>query len=254
MSDYMIPNWPAPKNIRALTTSLSGGVSQGAYYSNNLALHVDDDANHVIENRQHLRQALSLPGEPAWLNQTHSTRCIVIEEATDRDGDAAVTRDKNQPLVILTADCLPIILCDQSGQEIAAIHAGWRGLLNGVIQNTLKHMQSAPLNLLAWIGPAICQDCYEVGESVKQQFLSQYPFVASGFLNRHANLAHIAEMILHQHGVKAVSLSGICSFEQKDACYSYRRAPQTGRMGTLIWFDNTQDHAHVYEKNDTIHL
>lgn len=240
MEHYLWANWNAPHHVHALTTTLHGGMSDAPYF-NNLALHVNDHEPHVIANRQLLKKRLNLSTEPAWLNQTHSTLVSVIDEDSNRDVDASITRQSNTPLVVLTADCLPIVMCNDTGTEIAAIHAGWRGLLNGVIQNTCNQMLSAPPTLMAWIGPAICSACYEVSEEIKTQFITRYPFTKNTFINRQANLAHMAELILKQFGISRVYQSGICTFEEKNKCYSYRRMAQTGRMGTLIWFNDFKE-------------
>ncbi len=232
-------HWPAPASIRAITTTLANGYSEGAYQSNNLSLHVEDNIDHVLANREQLKTILAFPGKPAWLHQTHRTTVVTIEEDDNRQVDASITRLKTTPLVILTADCLPIVLCDNAGSEIAAIHAGWRGLYHGIIQNTLQKMHS-PLNtLMAWIGPAICKNCYETSLEVKMQFIEKYPYLVDTFSHRHANLAGMAEKILRAHSVAHVYPSNICTFEEKKRCYSYRRTPQTGRMGTFIWFRDT---------------
>lgn len=238
-------NWPAPKHIRALTTTRDAGASLGPYASNNLALHVDDVEQHVQANRAALRADLNLSAEPLWLNQTHTNICVRVEDDINRDADAAVTSSVSHPLAIMTADCLPIVLCNQAGTEIAAIHAGWRGLLNGIIENTLKKMHSFPNTLMAWTGPAICKNCFEVGQEVPEAFMKRYAFTSSAFHPHHkkslGNLSKIAELILNQHGVDAVYHANACTFEQENCFYSYRRTPQTGRMATLIWFNQTMD-------------
>jgi YfiH family protein len=241
MSRYIHANWPAPQSIHALTTTIQQGFSTPPYAFNNVALHVDDNPEHVLLNRQALRRDLALPEEPFWLNQTHSTDVVVVEEEDNRNVDAAITRQENTPLVILTADCLPILLCNTEGSEIAAIHAGWRGLLHGIVQHTLQKMHSKPDALMAWIGPAICQTCYEVGDEVRAQFTAQYPFTSKAFQGRYANLPQMAEMLLRELGIHSVYQSGVCTFEEKKRCYSYRRAAQTGRMGTLIWFNSPKE-------------
>jgi YfiH family protein len=230
-------NWPAPKNIHAFTTTCEGGYSKAPYASNNLALHVGDEEVHVLKNRAALMRTHALPNEPAWLEQTHSTRCVVVETDTNRIADASITRVQQQPLAIMTADCLPILLCNREGNEIAAIHAGWRGLLNGVVENTLKKMQTPSANLLAWIGPAICQQCYKTSSEVKEAYLKQYPFTTSAFDNLHANLPKLAELILNSAGVLSIFQSNACTFELSNMFYSYRRQSQTGRIATLIWFN-----------------
>jgi YfiH family protein len=239
-------NWPAPKNVIALSTTRQLGFSKPPYDSNNLGLGIGDHDQDVLQNRQQLIEALQLPGEPQWLKQTHSTHCVLIEKDSNRQADASVTRCTQYPLVILTADCLPITLCNRQGNEIAAIHAGWRGLVSGIIENTLAKMQSKTEDLLAWIGPAICQQCYEVDNVVYKPFVSKYPWSRNAFKQSNskwfANLPYIAELLLNVQGVSAVYQSGLCTFECQSELYSYRRNAQTGRIGTLIWFNNqTQD-------------
>ena len=235
-------NWTAPSNIQALTTTRKLGKSRSPYEQNNLALHVGDNEHHVKMNRAALVQTLSLSHEPIWLEQTHTNKCVVVEEESERTVDAAITRKTSLPLVIMTADCLPIVLCNQAGTEIAAIHAGWRGLVNGIVENTLAKMHSAPETLLAWIGPAICHKCYEIGNEVKDVYTKKYPFTEATFQYHgsklHANLPTMAELILKKLSVSAVFQSGACSFEDKDEFYSYRREAQTGRMATLIWIQD----------------
>jgi len=236
--NFITAQWSAPNNVKALTTTIQGGVSVGPYASNNLALHVGDNPAHALQNRERLRAKLNLLHEPAWLEQTHSSVCVTVEETTVRQADAAITRVVAQPLVILTGDCLPILLCNTQGSEIAAVHAGWQGLASGVIERTLDQMQSPADELCAWIGPSICQDCYEISDAIKSRFLERYPYSISAFRQRYANLAKIAELILSSHHVPAVFHAQICTFEQINACYSYRRNKQTGRMASLIYLNN----------------
>ncbi len=235
-------NWPAPKNITALSTTRMSGFSQAPYDHNNLGLHVGDNEDLVNQNRQHLKESLRLPSEPVWLTQTHSTVCVIAENETSRDADAAITRSRIHPLVIMTADCLPITLCNIQGDEIAAIHAGWKGLFHGIVENTVAKMNSQPSDLLAWIGPAICQKCYEVGDEVYSSFTTKYPLSRAAFKQVNskwlANLPLIAEIVLHSQGILSVYQSDLCTFELKNEFYSYRRTPQTGRIGTLIWFND----------------
>lgn len=243
MIQTIAANWSAPKNIRALSTTRDGGVSQGHYAGLNLGDHVNDDSDAVITNRQMLRQELTLPNDPSWLNQTHSTNCVILDHPNaSRDADAAITHDPQQVLAILTADCLPIVLCNRQGTEIAAIHAGWRGLANGIIEATLEDMQSAPKDCLAWIGPAICGPCYATGAEVLDQFTAQYSFAIQAFQcieqQWYADLPKLADLILTTSGITAVYSSNVCTLENTHL-YSYRRAAQTGRIATLIWFQNT---------------
>ena len=234
-------NWSAPKNICATTTTCVGGVSKPPYASNNLALHVGDDPENVMTNRHNLQKTLALPNQPIWLEQTHSNHCITAEETSLRIADAVITRDKNISLAIMTADCLPILLCNNTGTEIAAIHAGWRGLAEGIIENTLQKMQSPPESLLAWTGPAICPNCFEIGEEVKQCFIQKYPYSQPAFHHKnnqlYGDLPKLAEMILYKEGVRAIDHADACTVERNKQFYSYRRGSQTGRMATLIWFN-----------------
>lgn len=247
--NYQFANWPAPKNVFALTTTRSDGFSLPPYHSNNLAYHVGDSEEAVKKNRQQLIDNLGLSNPPCWLEQTHSTTCILAEEETSRQADAAITRSINHPLVIMTADCLPITLCNHHGTEIGAIHAGWRGLFNGIVENTLQRMHSVPSELLAWIGPAISQKHYEVGDEVWNSFTQKYPQTGLAFAAKGpkwlANLPLIAEIILKSHGVQRVYQSQLCTFSAKKEFFSYRRESQTGRIATLIWFNNQyQDTKH----------
>lgn len=237
----IIANWPAPNNICGLTTTRIEGASKNEYAYNNLGMQVNDDNNDVMLNRAALRTNLNLPAEPFWLKQTHTNICTeVTNHACDNAADAAITRNTQIPLVILTADCVPILICNRAGTEIAAIHAGWKGLVGGIIENTVKKFSEPAANYLAWIGPAICKDCYETGDEIKQQFLNKYAYVQAGFSDNypktHTDLPKIAEIILQKHGVNQVYQSNNCTFAENDKFYSYRRQAKTGRIATLIWF------------------
>lgn len=233
-------NWPAPSNVKALVTTRQSGFSHPPFDSNNFGLHVGDNPIDVLANRKALNATLQLPSEPIWLDQQHTNHCIIVEQDSNRLADAAITCQQNRPLVIMTADCLPILLCNQQGNEIAAIHAGWRGLVNGIIENTLAKMQSPASQLIAWIGPAICSSCFEVGQEVLEAYQKQYSFVSSSFQSKGdkwlANLPELAENVLKLSGVFSVFQSKLCTFEQKNKFFSYRRESQTGRMVSLIWF------------------
>ncbi|MCW8450499.1 peptidoglycan editing factor PgeF [Legionella quinlivanii] len=237
---YLQANWNAAANVRAVTTTRLQGFSQHPFDKNNLGQHVGDNPEHVQANRAFLMDSLKLPAKPEWLEQTHSTDCVIVEQDNNRQADSAITRSNQRVLAIMTADCLPIILSNTQGNEVAAIHAGWRGLANGIIENTLAKMTSKPQDLIAWVGPAICQSCYQTGPEVYDSFLTPYPFVHDCFLvddsRWRADLSAIAEKILTHHHVAQITQSNVCTFEQKNEFYSYRRAAQTGRMATLVWF------------------
>ncbi len=232
--------WPAPSNICAITTTRMGGVSQGDCATLNLASHVGDNPAHVATNRKILYEGLDLPSEPIWLNQTHSTTCVEVDVASDFNADAAISRQKNHVLAIMTADCLPILICDHQGSEIAAIHAGWRGLAMGIVENTLAKMHANLNHCMAWIGPAICGRCYATGPDVLDQFSRRYPYASEAFTDLngqwYADLPKLATSILQHSGLQAVYSSQLCTFEADSPFYSYRRSPQTGRIASLIWF------------------
>ena len=236
------PDWSAPAQVRACCTTRRGGVSQQPFDSLNLGLHVGDHQADVLQNRRRLREDLLLPSEPCWINQTHSVEVVTLEQDDHRDADAAITREVGRIAVVMTADCLPILLCNQAGSEVAAIHAGWRGLQAGVIQSTLAAMQSKPQQLIAWIGPGITPASFEVGDEVYAAFVDPLPGAASCFsANRPGHwlcdLGGLAEAVLRRAGVAEVSRSPHCSYRDAEQFYSYRREAITGRMASLIWIN-----------------
>lgn len=240
MIKFIQPQWPAPAAVSACCTTRQGGVSPSPFDSLNLALHVGDDETRVRQNRVDLRAGLQLPAEPGWMNQTHGTRAVILEQETSRDADAAITRQPGQVAVVMTADCLPILLCNQSATEVAAVHAGWRGLQAGVVQSTLTAMQSARDDLMAWIGPGISQAHFEVGDEVRRAFADSIQgaddyFSAHGPGHWLCDLGGLAERVLNRHGVDRVTRDPHCSYRDAGLFYSYRRRATTGRMATLIW-------------------
>jgi len=242
MIETVKPDWSLPAQIRACCTTRRGGVSEMPFDSLNLGLHVGDRADDVLQNRRRLREDLLLPSEPCWINQTHSVEVVTLEQDDNRDADAAITREAGRIAVVMTADCLPILLCNQAGSEVAAIHAGWRGLQAGVIQSTLAAMQSSPQQLIAWIGPGITQASFEVGDEVYAAFVDPLPSAASCFsANRPGHwlcdLGGIAASVLGRAGVAEVSRSSHCSYRDAAMFYSYRRETVTGRMASLIWIN-----------------
>ncbi|MDF2529365.1 MAG: hypothetical protein K0Q57_245 [Gammaproteobacteria bacterium] len=238
----IIPEWPAPKHIRAYCTSRSGGVSTGPYASLNLGDHVGDQPGLVQQNRQLLYDLIGLRAEPHWLKQVHGKdiKLITSPYVKPVDADAAITSLKNQACIIMTADCLPILLCDQDGDAVAAIHAGWRGLAAGVIQDVVTSMPCPTSKLLAWFGPAISQAKFEVGGEVYDAFgeLYQQAFKSSQRKGHYmADLYHIAKIQLEQLGVTAIYGGEHCTYSDPQF-YSYRRDKGvTGRMASLIWIN-----------------
>lgn len=240
---YLNPSWPAPHCIKAVSTLRTSGFSTAPFDQFNLGTHVNDDATAVAKNHQLLIKELGLLHPPGWLNQTHSNRCIYLSSTTSTYSvaDASFTRESNIPCAVMTADCVPILLCQAEGLEVAAIHAGWRGLHSGIIENTLRQLQSTPAELMAWIGPAIGPDHFEIGDEVYHHFINKDQRLAPAFFqpqgNRwHGNLFLLCELILKQCGVTAIYCDYLCTFKDQQRFYSYRRdAGVTGRMASLIW-------------------
>jgi YfiH family protein len=240
----IIPNWPAPANVKALTTTREGGVSQVPYNTFNLATHVGDDADAVKNNRQILIEELNLPSEPIWLNQVHST--IAINAATVSNtptADASFTNRRNVVCAVLTADCLPILICDKAGTMVAAIHAGWRGLANGIIEATINKFSVKHEDLLVWLGPAIGPNMYEVGADVVKEFTKHDPAAIDAFIILSAtkwlvNLYQLASMRLKKLGITHIYGGDHCTYTEQNLFYSFRRSNKTGRMASLIWMEN----------------
>jgi len=236
---WLIPDWPAPANIHAATTLRTGGVSLGAFSSLNPATHVSDDNERVRQNRQIIGAMLDLPAEPIWLAQIHSNRAVkAVKTALLEQADASYTNESGIVCAVMTADCLPLLVCSTDGAQIAAIHAGWRGLLAGVITNTVVAMQQQ--DLLVWLGPAIGPDCFEVGPEVREAFLEKSVTFNDAFKQQGngkwlADIYQLARIELAALGIVNVYGGTHCTFTEHEYFYSYRRESQTGRMATLIW-------------------
>lgn len=238
---FIHPQWPAPGRVRALCTTRHGGVSMAPYQGLNLGDHVGDDPLAVQANRVWLAQAAKLPGAPRWLEQVHG--CAVLEACgTGQVADACVARGPHQVCVVLTADCLPLLICDRFGGRVAAVHAGWRGLHAGVIERTVEQLGGAPQNLLVWLGPAIGPEAFEVGEEVREAFAERHPLHLQAFGPGRpgrwlANLYQLARQVLEQYGVTAVYGGDYCTYRDQERFFSYRRDGRTGRMASLIWME-----------------
>lgn len=240
----ILPTWPAPQNIRALTTTRQGGGSNAPFSSLNLGSHVGDNINHVIANRKQVICANHLPNEPLWLNQTHSTHVINLSHYHSIDADASYINQAMTVSAVLTADCLPVLFCSQSGDEVASAHAGWRGLCDGILENTVHHFQCEPSKIMAWLGPAIGAQKFEVGAEVKAQFEAHDCKASLAFHLIHseskkylADLYLLARQRLQKLGVTQIYGGEYCTYSQTDLFYSYRREKQTGRMASMIWFE-----------------
>ena len=238
---FITPDWPAPANVRACVTTRAGGVSRPPYASFNLAAHVGDDPQAVASNRARLCAELALPAEPAWLMQVHGDAVIDATQAAGApQADGAFATVSDAVCAVLTADCLPVLLCDRAGTRVAALHAGWRGLAGGVIEAGVRALDVAGGELLAWLGPAIGPQAFEVGAEVRAAFVSQDPAAGSAF-HSHGNGKFLADIYLLARqrlaglGVTAVSGGGLCTVADRDRFYSYRRDGVTGRMASLVW-------------------
>jgi polyphenol oxidase len=240
MMHWIEPDWPAPKSVHAASTLRTGGASSGIYGSLNLGHHVGDDDEDVRENRRVLRESLSLPAEPVWLQQVHGTRVVDVFRDSDRTADAAFTDRPDVVCAVLTADCLPILLCSTDGTRIAAVHGGWRGLAAGVLASAIDRMGTR--DLLAWFGPAIGPQAFEVGAEVRDIFLQQNADLALAFRPADsgrwfADLYAIARALLAAQGVTQCYGGGLCTHSDSERFFSFRRDGVTGRMATLIWRD-----------------
>ena len=244
---FIEPNWPAPANIRALSTTRPGGCSAAPFDSFNLAHHVGDEPTAVAANRGVLGDNLPAGTAIQWLTQVHGIQVVAAGDYADYpEADAAWSKDPIKACAVLTADCLPVLFCTVSGDRVAAAHAGWRGLVDGVLEATVAALDTDPLQLMAWLGPAIGPQAFEVGAEVRDRFLAAAPacdralaaacFQPSDAKTGHyfANLYTLARLRLGSLGINAVFGGGLCTYTDSTRFYSYRRDGQTGRMATLI--------------------
>lgn len=237
----IIPDWPAPLNVKALQTTRAGGVSSPPYDSLNLGDHVGDAPLAVERNRILLNRLL--PSEPVWLNQVHGTVVASADRASCLpQADACIARHRAAVCVVMTADCLPVLLCDTQGSVVGVAHAGWKGLAAGVIEATVQAMEAAPENIMAWLGPAISRDEFEVGDEVRAAFLAKQPQGAAAFIpgpsgKWFADLYALGRLRLNALGIKKIYGGGSCTYRERDRYFSYRRDGVTGRMGTFIWLE-----------------
>lgn len=252
MDDAIIrPDWPAPARVRAATTTRRGGASRGPWAGFNLGDHVGDDPAHVAANRRALMDELGLRVSPFRLEQVHSARCVNLDTAPEGPlltGDAALSHRPGVPCAVLTADCLPVLLCDRAGTTVAACHAGWRGLAGGVLRNTVRAMAVTPQALLAYLAPAIGPDHFQVGGEVREAFLAsalgeahrariRAAFAPDAEGRYRGDLHALARAELAALGTEAVYGGGRCTFSEEGDFYSYRRDGTTGRMASLIWLE-----------------
>lgn len=238
----IIPEWPAAAGVSAVTTTRQeGGVSAGVYADFNLAMHVGDDVDAVQHNRAQLCQTLRLPADPVWLEQVHGD---VVIDAADCEStpvaDASFSFQRGVVCAVLTADCLPVLFCDRNATRVAAAHAGWRGLAGGVLERTVEALQCSPADLMAWLGPGIGPQHFEVGHEVRDAFVAQHAEAQQAFAPQPdgrwlADLYRLARIRLRAAGVEALYGGGFCTYADTQRWYSYRREQVTGRMASLIW-------------------
>ncbi len=245
MSDFWIEaNWPAPTHIHAGTTTRLYGNSMGSYKGLNLAMHVNDAVDTVQQNRKLLTENLNLKTEPYWLQQVHGNNIICLDDLkqyTPHIADGSVTTAPNKVCVVLTADCVPILITDKDGSKIAAIHAGWRGICRGIIDNACQHYNNLS-DLLVWIGPSISAEQYEVGKNVVDSCIKYQTLTKDAFLQTDENhwlcdLPLMAEHIFISKGVKKIFQSKLCTYSDATSFYSYRRDGETGRTASMIWIE-----------------
>jgi hypothetical protein len=238
-AEWIVPDWPAPPSVGALATVRSGGVSQEPYSSLNLGDYVGDEPARVAGNRAILRA--HLPAEPCWLRQVHGRVVATADDgnAGNQEADASVARKPGVVCGILSADCLPVLFCDEAGTVVAAAHAGWRGLAAGVLEAAVRAMGVAPETLLVWLGPAIGPDHFEVGDEVRAAFIARQPQAATAFRARGdkwlADLYLLARLRLASLGTTRVFGGNFCTYGDAGRFFSYRRDGRTGRMASLVW-------------------
>lgn len=241
---WIVPDWPAPQNVRALLTTRHGGVSLAPYASLNLGQHVGDDPVAVATNRARLRQRLAGASDPVWLEQVHGTRVVdamaCAANVFPARADAAFSRQPGATCVVMSADCLPVLFCDDAGSVVAAAHAGWRGLLAGVLEETVAALDVPAARLLAYLGPAIGPQVFVVGDEVRSAFVTADQVMAAAFTPALAGkfLADIyllARLRLAGQGIDRVFGGAYCTVSESDRFFSYRRDGQTGRMASMIW-------------------
>lgn len=244
------PDWPAPAGVRAFISTRAGGISLPPYASNNLGLHVGDNPEHVASNRAKLSIQLGLKGSPQWLEQIHGVK--VVNAKTDgvvRTADGSYSNQPNHPCLVMTADCLPILLCDKQGAQVAALHCGWRSLAKGICVRGLQKFSATPGDILAYLGPAISQPHFEVGVDVLEAFFKaarsqeHAEHIAMAFVSAHrplhfyADIYALARAELNALGVTAIYGGDYCTYADESRFYSYRRDKVTGRMASLIWLE-----------------
>lgn len=234
----LTPDWPAPASVRACVTTRQGGVSLPPFDTFNLGNHVGDDPAAVAQNRLRLSGEFDI--QPAWLKQVHGLAVADADPSRVVEADASWTDRPGIACTVMTADCLPVLFCDQAGTQVAAAHAGWRGLAGGVLEATLDRLDVPPAQVLVWLGPAIGPQAFEVGLEVRDAFTAVHPEAARAFVDGErpgklmADIYALARIRLAARGVTAVYGGGLCTVSD-ERFFSYRRTPQGGRFASLVW-------------------
>lgn len=239
--NLLIPDWPIPANVRAVCSTRLGGVSSGCYASLNLGDHVGDRPDDVQANRDRYQQLAAMPTAPVWLQQVHGTHVLAAtrQSISGQQADARVTSESGVVCTVMTADCLPLLLCDAAGTQVAAVHAGWRGLCDGIIEKTVCQFAN-PTSVMAYLGPAISQAAFEVGAEVRAAFMAVATEAKDAFVpgtagKWQADLYLLARQRLQSVGVVQIYGGNFCTYRQSELFFSYRRDGQTGRMASSIW-------------------
>lgn len=243
MLDLILPDWPAPYWIKAYTTTRRGGFSHAPYNSLNIAMHVGDNLDDVSKNRQLLQNNLHLKKPITWLEQVHGNNVISADHPNNSVvADAIYSKEEHTVCAIQTADCLPVLVCSSNNYCVAAIHAGWKGLSNGIIENTIEALALPTKDILVWLGPAIGPQAFVVGEQVLRSFIDKDPAAKTAFQligNKQwqANLYQLAQQRLHKLGITSIFGGHYCTFSDSIRFFSFRRNQITGRMLSLIWIN-----------------
>ena len=241
MSKLIVPQWSIPQGVAACSSTRIGGVSMSPYDSLNLGAHCGDNPEHVEENRMRLFAAGNLPAKPVWLEQVHGKDVLKLtgEPYASKRADASYSNMPGTVCAVMTADCLPVLFCNRAGTEVAAAHAGWRGLCAGVLEETVACFADKPENIIAWLGPAIGPDAFEVGAEVREAFMEKDPQADIAFVPRDdkylADIYQLARQRLANVGVENLYGGDRCTFSESETFFSYRRDNTTGRMASFIW-------------------
>ncbi|WP_058914425.1 purine nucleoside phosphorylase YfiH [Entomohabitans teleogrylli] len=241
MTSLIVPEWPLPPGVAACSSTRHGGVSLAPYHSLNLGAHCGDNPEHVEENRRRLFAQGGLPSKPVWLEQVHGKTVLRLtgEPYAEKRADASYSNTRGSVCAVMTADCLPVLFCNSAGTEVAAAHAGWRGLCEGVLEETVACFADRPQNIMAWLGPAIGPQAFEVGAEVREAFMAQDEQAALAFRpvgeKYFADIYQLARQRLAKVGVERVFGGDRCTWTESDHFFSYRRDRTTGRMASFIW-------------------